>query len=193
MAGSPHRKPQEGAYARRLRVVVPIKHHGLGLRPRERVSAGRQRREEYCPGFTLIELLIAMTIVITLAALAIPAFMQALENARVARAVGDIRALQTEFAQHELFNGKLPDALADVGRGDLLDPWYNPYQYLNFSNTKGKGAMRKDRFLVPINSRYDLYSMGKDGQSKPPLTAPMSWDDIVRANDGAFVGLARQY
>ena len=53
--------------------------------------------------------------------------------------------------------------------------------------------MRKDRFLVPINSCYDLYSMGKDGQSVPPLTAKASWDDIVRANDGAFVGLAWQY
>jgi general secretion pathway protein G len=53
--------------------------------------------------------------------------------------------------------------------------------------------MRKDRFLVPINTDYDLYSMGKDGRSSPPLTAKASRDDIIRANDGAYIGLASNY
>ncbi len=52
------------------------------------------------------------------------------------------------------------------------------------------GQARKDRFLVPINSDYDLYSKGQDGESVAPLTAKKSQDDVVRANDGAFVGLA---
>jgi len=55
------------------------------------------------------------------------------------------------------------------------------------------GKVRKDRFLVPLNSDYDLYSMGKDGQSKAPLTAPVSKDDIVRCNDGGYVGLASEF
>ena len=50
--------------------------------------------------------------------------------------------------------------------------------------------MLKDRFLVPINSDFDLYSMGKDGKSQMPLTAKDSRDDIIRANDGAYIGLA---
>lgn len=54
----------------------------------------------------------------------------------------------------------------------------------------GGGKPRKDRFLVPINSDYDLYSKGRDGQSVAPLTAQQSHDDVIRANDGAFVGLA---
>lgn len=53
-----------------------------------------------------------------------------------------------------------------------------------------KPKPRKDRFLVPINSDYDLYSKGRDGESVAPLTAKQSHDDVVRANDGAFVGLA---
>jgi len=44
-----------------------------------------------------------------------------------------------------------------------------------------------------LNSTYDLYSKGKDGQSKPPLTTKMSQDDILRANDGAFVDLAAMF
>lgn len=52
---------------------------------------------------------------------------------------------------------------------------------------------RKDRKLNPLNSDFDLYSLGKDGLSKPQLTNRDSLDDIVRANDGAFVGLAANY
>jgi general secretion pathway protein G len=46
---------------------------------------------------------------------------------------------------------------------------------------------------VPINSDFDLYSVGRDGQSAPALTAKVSQDDIVRANNGGFVGLASDY
>ena len=46
---------------------------------------------------------------------------------------------------------------------------------------------------MPLNSTYDLYSMGKDGQSQSPLTAKASLDDVIRANDGGFIGLAAHY
>jgi general secretion pathway protein G len=46
---------------------------------------------------------------------------------------------------------------------------------------------------VPLNSTFDLYSKGRDGQSQPPLTATASQDDIVRATDGNYVGLASRY
>ena len=145
--------------------------------------------------FTLVELLIVIAIILTLAALAIPKMTAALEQARIARAVADIRSLQTEIAQYEITNGQLPPTLAAIGRDTLLDPWRSPYVYLNFAAAGGgvRGQQRKDRFLVPINSTYDLYSMGKDGKSQPPLTARASWDDIVRANDGGFVGLGSQF
>jgi general secretion pathway protein G len=56
-----------------------------------------------------------------------------------------------------------------------------------------RGQMRKDRNLVPINTDFDLYSMGKDGETVMPLTTPKSQDDIVRASNGAFVGLGSDY
>ncbi len=58
------------------------------------------------------------------------------------------------------------------------------------SNT---GEARKDGNLVPINTNFDLYSMGKDGKSKPPLRAKDSLDDIIYANDGDYIGLASDY
>ena len=143
--------------------------------------------------FTLLEILIVMAIMITLAAMGIPAFADALEVAYVGRAIGDIRTLQTEITRYEVQLGQLPDVLQDVGITDLLDPWGNPYQYLNFDNVSGQGQKKKDKFLVPLNSTYDLYSMGKDGNTSTALTANASQDDIVRANDGAYVGLGSHY
>ena len=55
------------------------------------------------------------------------------------------------------------------------------------------GQTRKDKNLVPLNSDFDLYSMGPDGASQPPLAAPVSHDDIIRASDGAYVGSAEGY
>src|SRR5581483_2065262 len=100
-------------------------------------------------GFTFIELLIVTGIILTIAAMALPSLKSAIDQARVARAVGDINALQSDIAAYDAVNGSLPKTLADIGRGTLLDPWHNPYQYLNLATTKNGGAMRKDRFLVP--------------------------------------------
>jgi general secretion pathway protein G len=52
---------------------------------------------------------------------------------------------------------------------------------------------RKDRFGVVLNTDFDLYSMGKDRQSTDSLSTPNSHDDILRANDGAYVGLASNF
>lgn len=76
---------------------------------------------------------------------------------------------------------------------DLRDPWDNAYAYTNIAEVKGNGKLRKDRNLVPINSDYDLYSKGPDGESVGPLTAKKSRDDIIRANDGGFVGVAEDF
>src|ERR1051326_717265 len=144
-------------------------------------------------GFTLVELLITMAIILTIAALAIPNLLAAVNAARNAKAVGDLRSIGDDIEAYNVINYKYPDSLADIGRDTFTDPWGNPYQYFNFAGVNGKGPMRKDRFLVPINTYFDLYSKGPDGQSVPPLTAQPSRDDVIWANDGSFVGLASQY
>lgn len=131
-----------------------------------------------------------MAIILTVAAIAVPNLVAAIEDARIARAASEIHMLQDEITLYMVNNDQFPKSLADVGYGNLLDPWGNPYQYLNHANVKGKGKFRKDRFLVPLNSDYDLYSMGKDGKSVPPITAKDSQDDIIRASNGSYVGLA---
>jgi general secretion pathway protein G len=106
--------------------------------------------------------------------------------------VADIAVLGSEISTFEMMNERLPNDLAEVGRAAFRDPWGNPYQYLNFS-LGVVGQQRKEHALVPINTDFDLYSMGRDGASQPALTASPSADDIVRANDGQYIGLASGY
>lgn len=140
----------------------------------------------------------AVAIVGTLAAIVLPAFASSRERANIARAIGDIKAIEVDVLAYEAEHEITPPDLISVGRDQLLDPWGNSYRYLSFAHAAPNPGQkppnaRKDRFLVPINSDFDLYSAGPDGQSRPPLTATPSRDDIVRANDGGYVGTARGY
>ena len=47
--------------------------------------------------------------------------------------------------------------------------------------------------LDPLNSDFDLYSLGPDGESALALPAAPSHDDVVRAKDGKYIGLAVNY
>lgn len=144
-------------------------------------------------GFTLVELLIVITILLIISAMAIPSLMAAIQAAKIAAAIGDIHAMETEIVEYEVINGQLPNDLTAIGRPNFLDPWGNPYEYLNHATMKGNGQARKDRFLVPLNTDYDLYSDGPDGQSVSPITAKASQDDIIRAADGSYLGIASQF
>jgi len=147
--------------------------------------------------FTLVELLVAVAIIGVISSVAVPSYREYVERADIAQAIADIYSVDVAMATFETANvGRLPNSLADIGMDGLLDPWGNPYQYLNLSDPtiKGvKGKARKDKNLVPINSDYDLYSAGKDGKSVSPLTAKASRDDIVRAGNGRFVGKASDF
>jgi general secretion pathway protein G len=151
---------------------------------------GRRRRPTSpTAAFTLVELLMVVVIVGILASIALPSYQGIIERARVTKAIGDIEAIQLELTALD----SLPTSLDAIGRESYLDPWGNPYVYVLLQGIKGNGAARKDKFLVPLNTDFDLYSMGFDGVSSPPLTAKASKDDVLRANNGGFIGLASQY
>jgi len=142
--------------------------------------------------FTLIEVLIGLAILGVLAAITIPIYTQYKVKLDNAIAVTDIINIQVAIESFEQANDAFPSSLTDVGMDLLLDPWGAPYEYLNLDGVP-IGQMRKDQALVPINSDYDLYSKGPDGASVKPLTAASSRDDIVRGNDGSFIGVAEDY
>jgi general secretion pathway protein G len=145
-------------------------------------------------GFSLVELLVAITVVAALVAIALPRFESYREQSRISKASGDLRILDNRINSFKLSNEIWPSSLSQVPQGNMLDPWGNSYQYLQIEgNSKAKGSERKDKNLVPINSDFDLYSMGADGKTAPALTSASSQDDIVRANDGRYFGLASNY
>jgi general secretion pathway protein G len=141
----------------------------------------------------LLDLLVAGAIGTILACIAVPAYQSAVQKARVAAAASDIMRIGAAINRYSVVNNSLPPDLAAVGMDGMRDPWGQPYAYLSFAGLKGKGKMRKDKNLVPINTQYDLYSVGADGLSQPPLTAAVSRDDVIMANDGNYVGLASAY
>jgi general secretion pathway protein G len=145
-------------------------------------------------GFTLVEILIVIGILAVVAAIATPRYADYKERLRVTQAKQDIAAINAQVKVYMNDNRTPPDSLGAVGQGGKLDPWGRPYQYQKLEGVKGvAGKARKNKNLVPLNSDFDLYSMGKDGASAGPLTAPQSRDDVLRANDGAFIGLASEY
>ncbi len=141
-------------------------------------------------GLSLIELLIAIAIMGIVGSMASGAYSDYVNNQRIGAAITQIRAAELLIHDYRGFELKNPATLADVGF-DLLDPWGNPYQYLDIEG--GGKKTRKDKNLTPINTDFDLYSMGPDGKSTLPLTAKSSRDDIVRANNGRYVGVANGY
>src|SRR5262245_39597543 len=150
---------------------------------------GRQR------GWTIVEILVVVAIIGVLAAIAWPKFGDYKERARVNQAITDIRSANVVLRSYMNDNHQTPpDDLAAIGWGGKLDPWGRPYQYLKLQGVKGvAGKARKNKNLVPLNTDFDLYSMGKDGDTAGPLTAKASRDDVLLANDGRFVGLASDY
>ena len=145
-------------------------------------------------GLTLLEIVLAVAVTAILLAIALPNYSSYLTRAKNAQALADIGEMSTLIVRfYNDNNGRVPDSLAEVGLAGKLDPWDRPYEFLNLTTMTGKSKARKDKNLVPINSDFDLYSVGEDGASVPPLTAKPSRDDLIRGNNGRFIGLAADH
>ncbi len=146
--------------------------------------------------FTVVELMVTLAIVALISTVAVPAYENYRDRINNTQAVADIKTIEGKLESYYGSNNRYPPSLTEAGANSILDPWGNPYQYINLSDpsiNNVTGKARKDHNLVPINSDFDLYSQGKDGRSVSPLTAAASRDDIVRANNGRYIGIASGY
>ena len=145
----------------------------------------------------LLELMVALAVVGLLAAIALPTYAAIIERQKVGEAGRELMEISVAIERYRTMRFEVPETLAELGLDAKLleDPWGRQYQFLSFnSSIPGiKGMIRKDHNLHPLNTEFDLYSLGKDGKSKAPLTAKDSRDDVIYARDGAFVGLAEDF
>ena len=156
--------------------------------------------------------MLVIGIVAILSSIAVSSYAKYMYRAEITQVVVDMGSISRRIDLFRAEAGYLPESLEMAG-AVMTDPWGNPYQYLRIDSSGvpgaggpggggpggggpgggGLGQVRKDKNLVPINSDYDLYSMGRDGQSVSPLTAEPSRDDVVRASNGSYIGLAERY
>lgn len=120
-------------------------------------------------GFTLIEIMVVVVILGILAAVVVPTIMSRPDEARIVKAKQDIRALEAALNLYRLDNFAYPstdqglEALVQKPSGSPepkryreegyikqlpVDPWQNPYQYLN----------------PGVHGAVDIYSLGPDMQ-----------------------------
>jgi general secretion pathway protein G len=144
-------------------------------------------------GFTLVELAIVLMILAILLWVSIPAYRSYIERTRLVDAIRDVGEMSKEIHKYEMAKGVLPDSLAEAGYPSKVDPWGFDYEYLNLRTSKGNGKARQDKGLKPLNSDFDLYSVGPDGITAPSLTSAASRDDVLRARDGNFIGTAQDF
>ena len=134
-----------------------------------------------------------MLIIAILVAVLLPGYSQYRERQRVNQATQELIVMGTVIKNFQLDHNRYPKDLSEVQSANRVDPWGKAYVYLPLDDPKNLGQARKRKNLTPINSDFDLYSLGKDGDSSPPLSAKQSRDDVIRANDGRYHGLASEF
>ena len=62
-----------------------------------------------------------------------------------------------------------------------------------FLGVPSESTRRCDAYMLPLNTDFDLFSLGPDHATATSLGNQASLDDVIRANNGGFFGVAADY
>ena len=114
-------------------------------------------------GFSIIELLVVLLIIGVITAIAVPAFLDALERGRQRRTVGDMRTIASALQAYSLDHDQYPP-------GDLaaIEPVLTPDYVQNLPQVDG---WKTDFVYATDGVTFTLTSLGRDkaaGGGDPP-------------------------
>jgi general secretion pathway protein G len=144
-------------------------------------------------GLTVMELVMVLIIITAVAIVAIPAISSYMDDLQNTEAISRLTAIELSLDKYYAEYGAYPDSLARVGKDSMKDPWGHPYVYLPLPAEEKLRypVARRTREVRLVNSDYDLYSPGKDGRTDLCMNKERCWDDVVRAYNGSYTGLAK--
>jgi len=135
-------------------------------------------------GFSLIELLIVCAVIGLIAAIAIPNLVNAIQRARQARTVGDIRAISNSVAMYHQDYADFPisTSWAEIA---TVEEALNAYM----ENIPANDGWQRAFMYISDGDTYTVASYGLNGQFDTPWTiGPIGFfDDDIVVNDGIFV------
>jgi len=121
-------------------------------------------------GFTLVELVVVMIIIAALAAVIVPRVFTRVEQGRRAKAISDIKSLETALDMYAADNGQPPTT--EQGLDALLEPPTSSPEANNWNGPYLKKALPQDPwggeyvYVSPgeHNEDYDIITYARDGQ-----------------------------
>lgn len=156
----------------------------------------RQRHTRISMAMTFVELLVVVAMVGTLAAIGVPAYNNYIDKVKTHQCIEDIRFIEAALKAYRNEHGTFPETLDPIPQAQILDPWDNSYVYFKIegkTNAEKQANCRHLGTMIPMNNDFDLCSMGKGGKYNRNITTQKAQDDIIRLNDGAYVGLVSEY
>lgn len=102
----------------------------------------------------------------------------------------DLAAVRARAA---VIEEQLGRALTSLEFDALVSSFASTGRFEIYLGVVAEDTRRRDRYLLPLNTDYDLFSLGPDGRTSVSLSHAIAKDDVIRANNGGFFGVAADY
>lgn len=119
-------------------------------------------------------------------------------NGAVAASMLPQKAVAVEKADasaldYDALQTKLGRPIGIMERSAIQESVATEGNFSMFAGVPTEPTRRRDRYMFPLNTDFDLFSLGPDRSTATSLGEPTGLDDVIRANNGGFFGVASEY